>query len=132
MKTEIITPMQMYLLTRLNTINGFSIAIMVISLMITLTTCIIWLVETAEGLNDAKLLGRFRKIAKWSASSALLGVLAVTLIPTTEEMAAIIVVPEIANSEKVQYAGNKLYDLAVEWMQELRPEQSKGGSSGSK
>jgi hypothetical protein len=36
-------------------------------------------------------------------------------------MAAIIIVPKIANSEKVQTAGNKLYELALEWMEALRP-----------
>jgi hypothetical protein len=50
------------------------------------------------------------------------------LLPTTREMAAILVVPRIANSEKVQTVGNHLYDLAVEWMEELRPaKDSKGG-----
>lgn len=45
--------------------------------------------------------------------------------PTTKQMAAILVVPKIANSEKVQVAGDKLYDLAVEWLEELRPERQK-------
>jgi hypothetical protein len=47
--------------------------------------------------------------------------LAVDLIPSTKQMAAIMIVPKIANSEKVQTIGNKVYDLAVEWMEELRP-----------
>ena len=47
-----------------------------------------------------------------------------TFVPSTKMMAAILVVPKIANSEKLQTAGNKLYELAVEWMDELRP---KGG-----
>lgn len=42
-------------------------------------------------------------------------------IPSTKQMAAILVVPKIANSEKVQTIGNKVYDLAVEWMEELKP-----------
>ena len=46
------------------------------------------------------------------------------LIPTTREMAVILVVPRIANSEKVQQAGNKLYDLAIEWMAELKPNKN--------
>jgi hypothetical protein len=45
-----------------------------------------------------------------------------TLTPSTRQMAAILVVPKIVNSEKLQTAGNRLYDLAVEWMDELRPE----------
>lgn len=44
-----------------------------------------------------------------------------TFVPSTKMMAAILVVPKLANSEKVQTVGNKLYELAVEWMDELRP-----------
>ena len=39
-------------------------------------------------------------------------------------MAAIIIVPRIVNSEKVQTVGNRLYDLAVEWMDELKPRKN--------
>jgi hypothetical protein len=42
-------------------------------------------------------------------------------VPSTRQMAAIMIVPKIANSEKVQTIGNKVYDLAVEWMEELKP-----------
>ena len=48
------------------------------------------------------------------------------MIPTTREMAAIVIVPKIANSEKVQTAGNKLCDLALEWMEALRPQKGGG------
>jgi hypothetical protein len=64
-----------------------------------------------------------------TSSLMLLVSLAVwTLTPSTKQMAAILVVPKIVNSEKLQTAGNRLYDLAVEWMDELRPEnQRKAG-----
>lgn len=51
---------------------------------------------------------------------ATLLVIANCLLPTTREMAAILIVPRIANSEKVQKAGDKLYDLAVDWMEEMK------------
>ena len=44
--------------------------------------------------------------------------------PSTKQMAAILIVPRIANSEKVQQAGNKLYELAVEWMDDLKPNKN--------
>ena len=56
------------------------------------------------------------------SSIALLTTLVIgAFIPSTKQMAAILVVPKIANSEKVQTVGNRLYELAVEWMDELRP-----------
>lgn len=61
---------------------------------------------------------------KWTPPAIALAAVAFALVavfvPTTRQMAAILVVPKIANSEKVQTAGNKLYDLAMEWMDELR------------
>ncbi len=48
-------------------------------------------------------------------------VLSLTFIPSTKQMAAIMIVPKIVNNEKVQTIGNKVYDLAVEWMEELKP-----------
>ena len=68
------------------------------------------------------------KISPLSAVVAVVLLLVNCLLPTTREMAAIIIVPRIANSEKVQTVGNQLYDLAVEWMEELRPANKKNGS----
>ena len=50
-----------------------------------------------------------------------------TFTPSTKQMAAIVVVPKIVNSEKVQDVGEKLYGLAVEWMDELHPRKEKKG-----
>lgn len=68
---------------------------------------------------------------KWTPSAIALAAVAFALVaafvPTTRQMAAIVMVPKIANNEKVQAAGNKLlYDLAVEWMDELRPRKKAG------
>jgi hypothetical protein len=58
-----------------------------------------------------------KKLLIIAAASFLL----LVFIPSTKQMAAIMIVPKIANSEKVQTIGNKVYDLAVEWMEELKP-----------
>ena len=60
------------------------------------------------------------------ALAAVAFALVAAFVPTTRQMAAIVMVPKIANNEKVQAAGNKLYDLAVEWMDELRPRKKAG------
>ena len=49
-------------------------------------------------------------------------------VPTTREMAAIYVVPAIANSETVKDLGEGVVTLAREWIQELRPNKTKGGA----
>jgi len=45
-------------------------------------------------------------------------------VPSSRTVAAMYVVPAIANSEKVQDVGNRLYDLAVEWMKQLGPKKN--------
>lgn len=43
------------------------------------------------------------------------------LVPTTKEYCAIKVVPAIVNNEKAQELTNELYSLGVEWLKELKP-----------
>ena len=60
---------------------------------------------------------------KWyfSAIVFLIAITVAIFTPNTKQMAAILIIPQIANSEKVEKIGNGLYDLAVEWMNELKP-----------
>lgn len=50
---------------------------------------------------------------------------AFSLMPTTKEFAAMYVVPAIVNNDKLQTVGNRFYDLALEWMDELTPHKHK-------
>ena len=89
--------------------------------------------ETFDHRSDEELEAihtRLRRISWWSAAfGCVASTVAVAcpvleaLIPTTREAAAIVMVPAIANNEKVQTVGNKLYDLAAEWLDELRPKK---------
>lgn len=49
-----------------------------------------------------------------------------TFIPTTKEMAAIYIIPSVANNESVQAIPNSILNLANEWMEELRPNKKEG------
>lgn len=133
-----ITTMQMYWLTRL---DGMC-AILCISNVLFLAALIALLLkglalvfktkqhswEIDEEVKRARKHGvRLLWWAKISGAGFVVSVLLNALTPDTRQMAAIIIVPKIANSEKVQEAGNKLYDLAVEWMESLKPEK-KGGA----
>lgn len=46
-----------------------------------------------------------------------------SLIPSTKQMAAIIIIPKIVNNQKVQEIPDKLLSLAEAWMEELKPSQ---------
>jgi len=45
-------------------------------------------------------------------------------IPTTKQMAAILLIPKLANNERLQETGGKLWTLAEEWLEDLRPKAS--------
>ena len=49
-------------------------------------------------------------------------------VPSTKEMAAIYVIPKIANSQTVQDLGEGVVTLAREWIEELRPAKQEGGA----
>lgn len=55
----------------------------------------------------------------------IIGILGQVFVPTSKTVASMYVIPAIANNEKVKEAGNQIYALAVEWMEELRPESKK-------
>ena len=46
------------------------------------------------------------------------------LMPSTKEMATIIIVPKIINNEEIQKIPNKMIDLANEWLDELKPNKA--------
>jgi hypothetical protein len=86
--------------------------------------------DTDESIAARREAGR--KLCKASFATFPAGIffyICLVMVPSTKQMAAILVVPHIANSEKVQQVGNKLYDLAVEWMEELKPGKNKEGAN---
>ena len=126
MATEIITPMQMYWISRLtpvtNMLSGIVTLLVVVTVILTITT--ITMPHDVFGEKTPHIRMRFIKIVVATVILSLVFGFANMLTPTTREAAAILIVPRIANSEKVQTVGNHLYDLAVEWMDELRPRKT--------
>ena len=116
-----ITPTQMYWLTRLSNIQCLLMLVLVGLLFTGVAAIIAFGVN--HGLDDDFCLSAKRFAFRCFTLATMIGAIS-ALLPTTKEMAAILVVPRIVNSEKIQTAGNKLYDLAVEWMDELKPRKN--------
>ena len=129
MATEIITPMQMYWLTRLSPITNMLICIVTLLVVFTVVFVCAAITMPSDIFGEKTHLMRMRFIKTTIATGILALVFGFVnmLTPTTREMAAILIIPRVANSEKVQTFGNQLYDLAVEWMEELRPAHNKNG-----
>lgn len=107
------TTMQMYWLVTLDNIIGVLRVIVIICGLLPILE-----VPLLSVMGKEEQIFSFAKKLFGVAAAALLFLI---FVPNTKQMAAIIVVPKIANSEKVQTIGNKIYDLAVEWMEELKP-----------
>ena len=124
-----ITQSQMYWLTRLDGIHGCMIPFDFIAIFSAIGFVLSMIGYILARDNQEKELAKNLKNSRWVCSwmflvSFLISVITTIFVPTTKEMAAILVVPRIVNSEKIQTAGNKIYDLAVEWMEELRPKNA--------
>ncbi|MBO6031790.1 MAG: hypothetical protein J6Q22_10080 [Prevotella sp.] len=125
-----ITQAQMYWLTRLDSIHGCMIPFVFIAVFSAIgfvLSMILYILARDNQENElAKNLKNSRRVCSWIfLVSFLICVITTIFLPTTKEMAAILVVPRIVNSEKIQTVGNKIYDLAVEWMEELRPKNAR-------
>lgn len=106
-----ITPFEMYLITTLDSIY-------IASTIIAFACAFLSIIFYMEGF-------------KWyfytiSLYVFIIAASAAIFIPSTKQIAAIFIIPKIANSEKVEKIGNGLYDLAVEWMNELKPTKKEG------
>lgn len=95
-----ITPSSIYWLTRCDAIRELTIPLGVISAVLATFGLVGFMVSKSTEGDIVNPFGRrFYKTVLTLFISALLGG---TFIPTTKEMAAIIVIPRIANSESVQ------------------------------
>jgi len=110
-----ITTSQMYWLIMLDNIVKFEVLIAAASFL-----TILAFIGSSCNVRDFSKRPRVIAVPLF-AVLLVVSMLLFTFTPTTKQMAAILIVPKIINSEKVQTVGNRLYDLAVEWMDELRP-----------
>ena len=146
-----ITPSQLYWLTRLDSIKSYLDGIDTLALLCTIACTVIVLATSCHitfASNDS--LGWYSNMTKeameaakepWKklrssvsrilfASIPILSLIGLSnaLLPTTREMAAIHVIPMIVNSEAAQKLpdiASEFVDLAKDWMKELRPDSKK-------
>lgn len=123
-----ITSWQMYWLTRLDAIDYLFYAVAGLAAVSAITLAITGAIIRCDyRYEDAGWKTGKRLHVKWvpiCLATSAVAALACVLTPSTRQMAAIIVVPKVVNNEKVHTVGNKLYDLAVEWMTTLRPNKT--------
>ena len=123
-----ITTAQMYWLTKLDDIRQalgsiIWVPIAWIAIVAVASFCAFMACADMDSVRSV-VVGRIKK-ASWTCVPMVLWIvatqIAVALVPSTAQMAAIVVVPRIVNNEQVQTVGSRLYDLATEWLDELKP-----------
>lgn len=140
-----ITPTQIYLLTRLDAfkdmLTGAPMRILIASWLISAAIMIVLSCtymfagngpyDIFAGKSDEEFATIRETIRKWRNRTlgfmlvcmALMPALSTvnTLAPTSKEMAAIIVIPKIANSQPLNDIAADVVDLANAWLKELKP-----------
>lgn len=125
-----ITPTAMYWLTRLDV--AFEILCFLTALCLILSIgclAVVWVYRDVVGQSykdsvkrmyqrDAKVAMRVFRV---TAPMVVIFALGLIFLPTTKQMAAIVVIPKVVNNEKVQNIGNELHELAIDWLNELKP-----------
>jgi hypothetical protein len=117
------TMMQMYWLTRFDSLVCLFAILFWLSIVASLFCVVAWAVVLLD--KDAEMIEFWRR-----NFIVLVCVSAITLppfmfLPSSKEMAAIILVPKILNNASVQAMPDKITALAGEWMEELRPKNVK-------
>ena len=116
-----ITPSTIYWLTRCDAIKDLIVFLVLVSLLFNFIGLVGFVASEMSGGEIANPFGRrFYKTVIAMLSATLL---AITFLPTTKEMAAIIVVPRIANSESIQQLGDGIVNLTQDWMRNLAPKK---------
>ena len=129
------TETMIYWITRLDGIRGFCFEIQRFAVLFTILGVIAALVSTcisasaeAEGSDDeARVASSICKIAckVWIPAFciAIVCSLARTFTPTTKEMIAIKVIPQMAsvnNVEKIKDISKDMLDITAEWLKDMR------------
>ncbi|MCM1260686.1 MAG: hypothetical protein NC222_07015 [Staphylococcus sp.] len=106
-----ITPMQMYWLLKLDNIRDSAALICIVSSAILILSVIfIPPFLTDHSLNE--IVNHIKKPFLFLVGIALFGGLVNLFVPSTKQMATIVVVPALVNNQKVQEMGSKTLDIS--------------------
>ena len=117
----------MYWLTRIDSINNMVIMFFTILLLVAIAFVVLGIdmrIDFSDDEPGYRIGCRLhRAVLRIILPIQVVLSIVIVAVPSTKEMAAIIIVPRLANSEKVQTVGNKVYDLAMEWLDTIKPEK---------
>lgn len=110
----------LYFVLMLDSACCFIVIVAITSLAVAFALILAYSSTISKGYGDGK------NIRGWLILACVMAALFVPLAiltPNTKQMAAILILPKIANNEQVQEIPGKLLDLADDWIEELKPEE---------
>lgn len=116
-----ITPGLVYWISRLDAICNLFLAVAILLGLATFVMSLVCVVAKFDGDKDTAV--QMLRIIRVTFPVAAIAILLRVFTPTKEEMAAILVIPRIANSETVSDISDGMKTLASEWLEELRPDK---------
>lgn len=81
---------------------------------------------------DEEIACSLRRLLAATACAFVASIVTCIFTPSAKTCAAMYVVPAIANSEKLQGVTDGIYDLALDWLKELKPAKSEGKKGEAK
>jgi len=116
------TPFQLYLLLKMDSLKDIILGISIIFWVLTIVFIIVWIYQWIE--NDKKI--GFAKGIIFLMIGLFLSISS-ELIPSTKQVAAIIVVPKIItsieNNKELMALPGEITSIASEWIKELKPKK---------
>lgn len=111
------TAWQMYWITRLDGINFISCGGMLILGLASLI-CLIGYCINRYLDKDEDVWKLFRRLMAFSIPAFIISTLVAVFVPTTKEMATIIILPKVVNGKVVQKDIPAMWNHAVKWVEE--------------
>ena len=115
-----ITPSTIYWIRVLDSMLGVAVLLAILSGIAGIILAVMNVVEDEDGPTLIK------KTLALSASVFVASIVTCIFTPSAKTCAAMYVVPAIANSEKLQGVTDGIYELALEWLKDLKPSKSNG------
>lgn len=111
-----ITSGMLYLITRANAIKDLLTLAITIFIVMFIVSCIIYICTVAkldndEEENENKLICKCKSWIKYSIISATLLLLSNVFLPSTNQFAAIYVIPKVANNQEFKNIGKNTVDI---------------------
>ena len=122
-----ITPSTIYWISVLDSMLGVAVMIAILSGLAGVIMLVAYFVSCDEEIEC-----RLKRLLAATACAFVASIVTCIFTPSAKTCAAMYVVPAIANSEKLQGVTDGIYDLAIDWLKELKPAKSKSEKGESK